>query len=92
MARKSKGKRKGKSTRYYRKNRRSLMVKRRYQKRYNKKKKEVKRRVQLNRINRRNHRKGRSRVGDGKDVSHTKKGRTTLEIARKNRARNRSRK
>mgnify|MGYP001182971487 CR=1 FL=1 len=76
------------STNYYKSNRKALLVKRAYQRKYNKKPSEVKRRVALKRINRK---KGTYGNGDGKDVSHKKNGRTFLEIASKNRARNRSR-
>ena len=55
------------SAAHYAGNRRSLMVKRAYQRQYNKKPKEVKRRVALKRINRQ---KGTYGNGDGKDVSH----------------------
>ena len=79
----------GSSTAHYAGNRRSLLVKRAYQRKYNKKKKEVKRRVELKRINRQ---KGTYGNGDGKDVSHKKNGKTFMEKASKNRARNRSRK
>ena len=79
---------KSKSSAHYAGNRKSLMVKRAYQRKYNKKKKEVDRRVALKRINRQ---KGTYGNGDGKDVSHKKNGKTFLEIASKNRARNRSR-
>ena len=78
----------GSSTAHYAGNRRSLMVKRAYQRRYNKKPREVKRRVALKRINRQ---KGTYGNGDGKDVSHRKNGTTFMETASKNRARNRSR-
>ena len=77
------------STAHYAGNRRSLLLKRRYQARYNKKKKEVKRRVELKRINRQ---KGTYGNGDGKDVSHKQDGSVFMEKASKNRARNRSRK
>ena len=79
----------GSSTAHYAGNRRSLLVKRAYQRKYNKKKKEVKRRVALKRINRQ---KGTYGNGDGKDVSHKKDGTVFMEKASKNRARNRSRK
>ena len=69
-----------------------MMVKRRYNQKYNKKAPEKKRRAELTRINRNNHRKGKSKVGDKKDVSHKKKGGTTLEARSKNRARNRGKK
>ena len=77
------------STNYYRKNRSALMVKRAYQKEYNKKPSQVKKRVELNRENRR---RGTYGNGDGKDVSHKKGGGTTLEAQSKNRARNRGKK
>jgi len=77
----------GSSTAHYAGNRRSLNIKRAYQRKYNKKPKEVKRRVELKRINRQ---KGTYGNGDGKDVSHKKGGGTFMEKASKNRARNRS--
>ena len=77
------------STNYYRKNRSALMVKRAYQKEYNKKPSEVKRRTELNQENRR---RGTYGNGDKKDVSHKKGGGTTLEAQSKNRARNRGKK
>ena len=76
----------GKSTAHYRSNRKSLLIKRAYQRKYNKKPKEVARRVELQRINRR---QGTDGNGDGKDVSHKKEGGTFMEKASKNRARNR---
>ena len=78
----------GKTSKYYKSNREALMVKRAYQRKYNKKPSEVKRRVALKRINRK---KGTYGNGDGKDVSHKKNGKTFMETASKNRARNRSR-
>ena len=78
----------GKSTAYYAGNRRALLVKRRYQRKYNKKRQEKQRRVDLKRINRQLETYGNR---DGKDVSHRKDGSTFLEKASKNRARNRSR-
>lgn len=62
------------------------------QKKYNATEAEKDRRVELNRINRDNHKSGKSRPGDGKDVSHKKDGTTTLEHQSKNRARNRGKK
>ena len=56
------------------------MVKRAYQRKYNKKKKEVDRRVKLKAENRR---RGTYGNGDGKDVSHRKDGSTFLEKAKK---------
>lgn len=58
-----------------------------YDKKYQASKKRKKYRVELNRINRK-----KGRVGDGKDVSHTKGGGTVLEAASRNRARNRGKK
>ena len=75
-----------KSTQHYRKNKESHRKKLAYQKKYNKKTSQVKKRVELNRINRE---KGTYGNGDGKDVSHTKCGGTTMEKASTNRARNR---
>ena len=79
----------GKSTKYYRKNRSALMVKRAYQKKYNAKPSEKKRRAELNKENRR---RGTYGNGDKKDVSHKKGGGTVLEAQSKNRARNRGKK
>ena len=76
------------STQYYKSNREALQVKRRDQAEYNNKPSEVTRRVALKRINRQ---KGTYGNGDGKDVSHKKNGKTFMETASKNRARNRSR-
>jgi hypothetical protein len=76
-----------KSKEYYDKNPEAKAKKVQYQKELNKKPSEVKRRVELNAINRKNHAAGKSKVGDGKDVSHTRSGKTTLESASKNRAR-----
>jgi len=75
------------STNYYKSNKDALKVKRAYQKKYNKKPSEVARRVALNKENRK---RGTYGNGDGKDVSHTKGGKTVLEPQSKNRARNRS--
>ena len=78
----------GKSSKYYKSNREALMVKRAYQRKYNKKPSEVKRRVALKRINRQ---KGTYGNNDGRDASHRKDGTVFMEKASKNRARNRSR-
>ena len=69
---------------YYRKNPAARKRRLEQQKRYQKKPSQVKKRVELNRINRQ-----KGRKGDGKDVSHTTDGKTVLESASKNRARNR---
>ena len=76
------------STNYYRSNRKALLVKRAYQRNYNKKPAEVQRRVALKRENLKRKTYGNK---DGKDVSHRSDGSTFLEKASKNRARNRSR-
>ena len=76
----------GKSTAHYRKNRKSLLIKRKYQREYNKKPGEVARRVELQRINRR---QGTDGNGDRLDVSHKKRGGTFNEREKDNRARNR---
>ena len=59
------------------------------QKAYNRTKEGLKIRTAANKLNRK---LGTYGNGDGKDVSHTKKGTTVLEKASKNRARNRSKK
>ena len=69
---------------YYRKNPAARKRRLEQQKRYQKKPSQVKKRVELNRINRQ-----KGRKGDGKDVSHCTNGGTRLESASKNRARNR---
>lgn len=45
-----------------------------YQAEFNKKPAQVKKRVELNQANRDAQKSGRSKVGDGKDFSHTKSG------------------
>ena len=74
----------GKSTKYYKENPDAKKKKLEYQKDYNKRPDQVKKRVELNKENRKNHAAGKSKVGDGKDVSHTKNG-TTLKKASVNR-------
>ena len=56
-----------------------------YQKAYDKTKKQKRKRAALNREN---HKRGTYGNGDGKDVAHTKSGRTKLQIASVNRAAN----
>ena len=73
-----------KSTSYYRKNPKAKAKKAAYRKKYNAKPKEKRRRAQLMILN-----KKMGRKGDGKDVSHRKRGGVFLEKASKNRARNR---
>ena len=71
---------------YYKKNPEARRRRLKQQAKYNKRKGQVKKRVELNRENRK---RGTYGNGDGKDVSHTKCGTTVLEKAGKNRARNR---
>ena len=56
-----------------------------YQRAYDKTTKQKKKRAALNREN---HKRGTYGNGDGKDVAHTKSGRTKLQIASRNRANN----
>jgi len=72
------------TAKHYRKNKASYKKKLEYDKKYNKKPSSVRKRVELNRINRNN---PNSKKGDGLDVSHQKDGGTKLEKASKNRAR-----
>ena len=69
---------------YYKKNPEARRKRLKQQAKYNKKKSSVKKRVELNRINRR---KGTYGNGDGLDESHCKGGGTRQEKASKNRAR-----
>ena len=71
---------------YYKKNPAARRRRLKQQAAYNKRKGQVKKRVELNRENRK---RGTYGNGDGKDVSHTKCGKTVLEKASSNRARNR---
>ena len=71
---------------YYKKNPEARRRRLKQQAKYNKKKSSVKKRVELNRINRR---KGTYGNGDGLDESHCQGGGTQKEKASKNRARNR---
>lgn len=65
---------KSKTALFYEQNPDSRQKRLEYQRVYNKKPREVSKRVELNKANRENHSKGKSRVGDGKDVAHTKRG------------------
>ena len=69
---------------YYKKNPAARKRRLKQQSEYQKKPGRVKKRVELNKINRKVGKKG-----DGKDVSHCAGGGTRLESASKNRARNR---
>ena len=71
---------------YYKKNPEARRRRLKQQAKYNKKKSSVKKRVELNRINRR---KGTYGNGDKLDESHCKGGGTQQEAEGKNRARNR---
>ena len=78
-----------KTSEYYKKNPKARAKRLKQQARYDAKPNQIKKRVELNRENRK---RGTYGNGDGKDVSHKKDGSTVLEKASKNRARNRSRK
>ena len=71
-----------KSARYYKDNPEARAKKNAYQKQYNKKKSEVKRRTELNRLNRLF---GTYGNGDKKDVSHQSNGTVKLEAQSRNR-------
>ena len=73
------------TARYYSSNPEAKAKKNAYQRKYNKKKEQVQKRVELNRENRN---RGTYGNGDGKDVSHSKGGKMLLEAASSNRARN----
>jgi hypothetical protein len=62
------------TAKYYKDNPKAKARKDEYQKEYNKKPEQVKKRVELNKVNRKSHKNGTSSVGDGKDQSHTKNG------------------
>ena len=74
----------GKTAQYYRKNKAARDKKKSYDTKYHKTASRRKYRSELNAENRR---RGTYGNGDGKDVSHTRKGGTTLESQAKNRAR-----
>lgn len=71
----------GKTASYYKSNPEARKKRLEYQKEYNKKAREVKKRVELNKENRK---RGTYGNGDGMDVSHTKNG-TKLQKASVNR-------
>lgn len=73
-----------KSARYYRSNPKARKVKSEYDTKYHKSPSRRKYRSELNQENRK---RGTYGNGDGKDVSHTRKGTTVLETQSKNRAR-----
>jgi len=74
----------GKTARYYRSNPKARKVKNEYDTKYHKSPSRRKYRSELNQENRK---RGTYGNGDGKDVSHTRKGTTVLESQSKNRAR-----
>jgi len=73
-----------KTAKHYHTNARSYAKKKAYDKEFGARRKNVKKRVELNRINRQ---KGTAGNGDGLDVSHQKDGSTTMEKASANRGR-----
>jgi hypothetical protein len=75
-----------KTSAYYKKNPAARRRRLKQQSEYQKRPDRVKKRVALNKENRK---RGTYGNGDGKDVSHKKCGGTTLEKASSNRARNR---
>ena len=76
---------KSKSARYFQNNPEARRKKQEYQKKYNKKKSQVKKRVETNRANRKAGTYGNK---DGLDMSHTKSGKLVKESQSKNRRRN----
>ena len=76
---------KSRSAKYYAKNPKARAKKNAYNKRYHSTPERRKYRSDLNKENRK---RGTYGNGDGKDVSHTKRGGYTLEKAKTNRARN----
>jgi hypothetical protein len=77
------------TSKFYKDNPEANAKRLKYQKRYNKQSMQIRKRVELNKINRQ---KGTYGNGDGMDVSHTKNGSTVMEDQSKNRARNRGKK
>lgn len=75
---------KGRTQRYYDSNPEARKRKLEYDKKFQKKREQVKRRVEANRFNRNN---SNSRVGDGMDASHQTDGSIRLEKQKTNRAR-----
>lgn len=75
------------SSNFYKSNPKARAKRLAYQRKYNKSDLQIRKRVQLNKINRK---AGTYGNGDGKDVSHRRDGSTFMEPQSKNRARNRS--
>ncbi len=65
---------KGKTARYYDANPEAKAKKDAYNKEFNKKPEQRAKRAELSKINREHQKSGKGKVGDGKDVSHTKNG------------------
>jgi hypothetical protein len=84
-----KGKGKSRSAKYYAANPEARKKKQAYDKKYHSTDERKKYRAELNAKNRK---AGTYGNGDGKDMSHTKKGKLVKEKQSKNRARNRGRK
>jgi len=84
-----KGKGKSRSAKYYASNPEARKKKQEYDKKYHSSSKRRKYRAELNAKNRKS---GTYGNGDGKDMSHTKKGKLVKEKQSKNRARNRGKK
>jgi|TARA_R100001443_G_scaffold110096_1_gene121795 hypothetical protein len=78
---------KSKSSKHYAKNLKSKKKKNQYDKEYSSSEERKNYRVKLNLFNRK-----KGKKGDGKDASHTKKGKLVMESQSKNRARNRGKK
>lgn len=75
---------KGRTAKYYASNPEARKKRLEYQKEYNKSDKEIKKRVELNRENRK---RGTYGNGDDMDMSHTRDGKIVKENYKKNRAR-----
>lgn len=73
-----------KTSKYYASNPEARKKRLEYQATFNKKPDQVKKRVELNALNRKNHSSGKSTVGDKKDVAHTRNG-VRLKSESKNR-------
>ena len=74
----------GRTARYYKSNPKAREKKKKYDTKYHS---TSKRRAYRSELNKENRRRGTYGNGDGKDVSHTRKGTTVLESQKSNRAR-----
>jgi hypothetical protein len=72
----------GRTSEYYKSHPEARKKRLEYQADYNKKPEQLKKRIELNRVNRE---RGQYGDGDGKDMSHKKNGRIVEESASKNR-------